>query len=391
MNKLFLTLLALALATDAMGQLRPNMPNPPLIPNLPPIPSIPPLRPQPPIRPVQPIPPSVDYPTVPTGRTAQAIIRTELRHGQTIGIRRVLNDLLQGDFVKSIQGYAQARQRGAYLEVIMDNAVITRIDLTNGLGLFQVEIRRVNGVDYNRLMLRSIGNTYVDSIQANIGDDNQYPDDPNLPPLPPGPDYPTQPDQPTQPIYPPSNGSLSGYCDDIDHSQFSAAKNFAYSGSGLDLSSDQSVEWAIQFNQTHACGTIQEYMSRFSILKNFAYSGSGLDMSSRDAVNYALSKVETTTVDQAQRMQSTLTAIKNFAYSGSGLDLSSGEAANIGRQWIDRGYCEDENRIAEIAERYRAEYNFAYSGSGLNYDSARAKQYALSRIRQMSVCGDLLK
>lgn len=114
-------------------------------------------------------------------------------------------------------------------------------------------------------------------------------------------------------------------------------------------------------------------------------------MSARDAIQYALSKVEYTTVAQAEQMRTTLTAIKNFAYSGRGLDLSATEAANLARQWIDRGYCEDQHGIQAIADRYRIEYNFAYSGSGLNYDAVQAKQYALARVRSMSSCGDLLR
>lgn len=379
MTKQFLFAAVLAvISIDTMAQLRPHMPRPPqrppiMVPNLPNpnigggihSPTLPPMRP--PIRP--PVRPPIARPPVDNqfDKIAHTNLRIDLAHGQTIGVRRVLNDLIQGDFVKSIQGYAQAKQRGAYLEVIMDNVVIGRIDLSMRLNLFQVEIRKVNGIDYRTLMLRSIGATYVDSIQANISTGSAYPDLPTPPVVtPPTPDYPSQPDYPT---YPPNNGSLAGYCEDYDHSQFTAAKDYAYSSSGLDLSSSQATEWALEYNKTHACNTIQEYSARFTVLKNFAYSSSGLDMSSRDAVNYALSKVETTTVYEAEQMQSTLTAIKDFAYSSSGLNLSSSEASAIGREWLDRGYCEREDSISQIAQRYKSEYDFAYSSSGLDYDS----------------------
>lgn len=371
-------------------------------------------------------------------RVAQAYLGRSLNHGDVISVRRELNDLRQGDLVKTLEGMAQGRQRGAYLEVVMDAVVIARVSLSMNTAPFRMEIRKINGVDYQRLVLRSIGASYVESIATVIGedavppmpppqdDDGLYPapptdpypvdpyppqqPDPQQPPLVPGP--PGNPNQPPlvpgnpgnqpplipgnpgtnpgQPSYPPSN-SLAGYCDDYDHAQFTAAKNFAYSSAGLDLTSNGATDWALRYNQTHACYTISEYQSRFSVLKNFAYASNGLDMTSRDAVQYALSKVENTTVQQAQQMQTTLSAIKTFAYASNGLDLTSADSANLARNWIDRGYCEDERGIQVIAERYRTEYNFAYSSGGLNYNAPQAKQYALSRIRNMTACGDLLR
>lgn len=422
MKKTLLVVATTLIAAQSFAYLTPGGPRPgPLVPgpsggNVLPPNIQPPLAPGP-----LPVPQPVG------NRVAQAYIGRTLNHGDIISVRRELNDLRQGDLVKTLEGMAQGLQRGAYLEVVIDAVVIARVNLSQQMTPFRMEIRKVNGVDYQRLVLRSIGSSYVESIAAVIGEDavppmpppiddpgvypgnpsdpypvDPYPPqqpDPQQPPLVPGPPgSPNQPplvpgppgSNPGHPGYPPNN-SLAGYCDDYDHSQFTAAKNFAYSSNGLDLTSNGATDWALNYNQTHACYTISEYQSRFSVLKNFAYASNGLDMTARDSVQYALSKVENTSVQQAQQMQTTLSAIKTFAYASNGLDLTSADSANLARNWIDRGYCEDERGIQVMAERYRTEYNFAYSSGGLNYTSAQAKQYALDRIRNMTACGDLLR
>ncbi|MEQ1722927.1 MAG: hypothetical protein ABL930_07100 [Pseudobdellovibrio sp.] len=419
MKKTLLAVAATMIATQAFAQLRPNMPRPPhLIPG----PSGGQTSVPPPYAGPQPSPQPVG------NKIAQAYLARNLNHGDIISVRRELNDLMQGDLVKSLEGVAQGRQRGAYLEVVIDAVVVARVDLSPNRAPFRLEIRKVNGVDYQRLVIRSIGSSYVESIAAVIGEDavppiapppvdddnGVYPGNPNdpgdiypgnpsqPPPLVPGPPgNQNPPHQPpplvpgppgnSNPVYPPNNNSLAGYCDDYNHSQFTAAKNFAYATAGLDMSADGATNWALNYNQSHACNTIEEYRARFTAIKNFAYATAGLDMSAPDATRYALDRVETINVLQIQQMQTTLTAIKNFAYASSGLDLSGPESVSIARNWIERGYCEDQYVINNMAQQYSREFNFAYSGGGLNYDKYRAKDYALSRIRQMSVCSDLLR
>lgn len=319
----------------------------------------------------------------PLNRTARVTLNQSLAHAEVLQVRKLLSDLLKGDNVISIDLVAQALQPNAYLEIIVDSQVVGTLPLRKRLEVVSLPLNLRNGIDYQRLLVRSIGSSLVQTLAVQIGTDGPLPP---LPPVPPQPPLPPQPPQP--PLYP--GPDLRGYCEDWDHSQFTAAKSFAYSTQGLDMTDANATNWALNYNQSHACGTINEYKARFSVLKNFAYSTQGLDMTAAQAIQYALSKVEFVTVEEAQRMQNTLSAIKNFAYATQGLDLTGTEAARIAREWIDRGYCEDANGVQAIASQYKRDFDFAYSSGGLNYDRARAKEYALSRVRGMSRCGDLL-
>ncbi len=218
-----------------------------------------------------------------------------------------------------------------------------------------------------------------DRVRPNTGSQPGYP---NQPPPYPGPQNPNYPDD---------GISLSGYCDDSDHTQFKLAKDFSYSTSGLNYSSQQSTDWALRYNETHACNTMNEFKSRFKIIKDFAYSTSGLNMSSAESVQFALNKADYTSSAMATNLRSKMLAIKNFAYSTNGLNLGSSESAILARSWIDRPYCEDTEGINSLAVTYKKEYDFAYSTGGLNYGSSQAKEYALNKIRRLSRCGDLLK
>lgn len=328
---------------------------------------------------------------------ASAQINRNLIHGDTLLVRKLINGLNAGDFVSSIQVEAQALQSGSYLEIIVDQTVTGRLALSKNLSRVSLPVNLVNGVDYTRLTVRSIGPTYVRTLSAVIGEGSE--------PLPPLPQPPTNPHYPpSNPHYPPSNphyppsqppftpgySSLGGYCDDYNNSQFQQAKDFAYSSNGLNYDSNRSIEWALNYNRTHRCGTIQEFSSRFNALRDLAYSSNGLNLDSNSSIAYALARVETITSQQASQMKSTLIAIKNFAYNSSGLNLSSSDSESIGRQWLDR-QCEDQYAIQNIQSRYAQQYNFAYSSSGLNYNSARAKEYAVNQIRYMSRCGDLFR
>jgi len=207
------------------------------------------------------------------------------------------------------------------------------------------------------------------------------------PPMPPQP-FPPQPPMPPQP-YP--GGDLQGYCQDFDHSQFMAAKNFAYSGSGLNYSDSQATDWALRYDQTHACGTLPEYSARYSALYTYAYSGSYMNMNANDARDYALYYVERMTVPQIQYWQATFQAVYTLFYSGSYMNDNAADAVSGARVWNERGYCGDIRLIENIKAEYARQYGFAYSGSGLNYNSAQAKDYALSAVRNMTSCGDLLR
>jgi hypothetical protein len=312
----------------------------------------------------------------------ESYVNKNFAHAEVLNVRKQIVPLQKGHFVNTLSIEANALQPGAYLEIIIDGTVINKLNLSRDRNRADISIKKRNGIDYNTFAIRSIGASNISKISVSIGEDADL----VLPPAPPAP--------PLVPTYPPviSNPtSLNGYCSDFDHQQFTQAKDFAYDGNGLNMTSQAAVNWGLNYNQNHACGTISEYKARFNILKNFAYDGSGLNLTSPDAISYALGKVETVTVIEAEKMARTLKAIKNFAYDGSGLNLTSSDASSLARQWIDRGYCEDSSGVQNIAVQYQKEYNFAYSGSGLNYSSQASKAYALSHIRNMSRCGDLLK
>lgn len=194
--------------------------------------------------------------------------------------------------------------------------------------------------------------------------------------------------QPQPPVY--DNRSLTGYCSDNDHQQFYAAKTFAYAGDGLNMTDAGATQWAIQYNQTHRCNTLQEYKERYQTIYGVAYAGDGLNMTSAGARDYALKNVESMTAYEAREMATTLRAAQRFAYAGDGLNMTSAGAANFARSWVE-SRCEGAEHISMLANRFRSEYSFAYSGSGLNMTSSGAVNYAANKIAPLTRCGHLLR
>lgn len=203
---------------------------------------------------------------------------------------------------------------------------------------------------------------------------------------------PHPPQQP--PEHPPQNPNppmtdLRGHCLDPDHSQFRRARSFSYSLEGLDLSEEEAVQWGINYNNSHKCGTIQEYIARFTPLRNIAYSKRGLNLSSREAALFALEFVESVTSIQTKEITRTITTMKDFAYSSDGMNLSDSEASELARRWV-KNNCENSAKINLIRQRFKKEYSFAYSPSGLNLSSQEAVSYAARKVAPMSRCGNLL-
>lgn len=215
-------------------------------------------------------------------------------------------------------------------------------------------------------------------------------------PLPPRPQPPVQPQPPVypqppvRPGPPPSQyGDLFGYCPDYDHRQFAEAKRFAYSSQGIDLLDAEATQWALNYNNTHACGTIQEYIARFTPLRQIAYSSQGLDLLSAEAVRFALNLADYVTRAEAQEMSQTIQAVRSFAYSAQGLDMISADAGMLARRWVENR-CEGPAVVRQIQQQFVKEYNFAYSSSGLNMTGADARRYAASRVAHMTRCGFLI-
>ena len=149
-------------------------------------------------------------------RIAQVQLSQTLQHGETIQVRKVLNDLNKGDYVETLEVDARALQPGAYLEIIMDSSVISTLQISKPVRTVSAVIGKRNGIDYTRLLVRSIGQSQVEVVRAIITDPNQSEPLPPLPPPPapgnggglqPGPGH-GHPghggdNQPNPPLYPP--------------------------------------------------------------------------------------------------------------------------------------------------------------------------------------------
>ncbi|MCK4820066.1 toll/interleukin-1 receptor domain-containing protein [bacterium] len=96
--------------------------------------------------------------------------------------------------------------------------------------------------------------------------------------------------------------------------------NFAYSGSGLDMSKAAAADWASEYQaffQNHD-------FDLFKRLVSYAYSGSGLDMNRSKACQWALQNI--TLIENYDF--GTYEQLVGYAYSGSGLDMNKTNAAN---------------------------------------------------------------
>lgn len=327
----------------------------------------------------------------PNLRVARAILSVNLNNGQSLSVRRSLNDLHQGDLVRRLSVYTRANQPGAYLEVLIDNRPEFILEASQQIVAFDILLNMVNGVDYQNISLRAVGSVYVDSIEAYIAVTSAPP----LEPVPPGPQppplepVPPYPGNPNPPVNPPTNGSLAGSCADPGNQQFYAARNFANAAVGLYLDPQRAHQWALDYNRTHACGTIGEYQNRFEALKQLAGSRTGLNMAPAQAVQFALAKVETTTAEKTRELGVTLNAIREFGSRSLGLQPAA--TAQLGYEWILRPNCENEAGISRLAGTFSTDYYYARSANGLGYDHFRARDYALVRVRGLSRCGDLLR
>lgn len=120
---------------------------------------------------------------------------------------------------------------------------------------------------------------------------------------------------------------------DIFQQTFIKIKNFAYSSSGLDMTSSGATQFAQEFTETHSCETADIFMSKSSRLKTFAYSTSGLDMTSSNAKSYAMNKWQSFCEDFP--IESEFKKHYTFAYSSSGLDMTSSNARRYAQEKVE--------------------------------------------------------
>ncbi|OYZ16237.1 MAG: hypothetical protein B7Y39_15820 [Bdellovibrio sp. 28-41-41] len=186
-------------------------------------------------------------------------------------------------------------------------------------------------------------------------------------------------------------GSLRGYCQDYDHSQFMIAKQFATSYNGPYLSQSEATRWALEYNREHRCGTITEFSSRFQALKSLATSYNGLYLRETEARVYAAEKAEYHTTADVAELVNTIAKLKSFVTAYNGLYKGQSDAGRIARNWTDRNNCENSSQIQMMWDQFNREYQFATSYNGLYLGQTEARNYALGKVSRMSRCSDLLR
>lgn len=119
------------------------------------------------------------------------------------------------------------------------------------------------------------------------------------------------------------------------------------------------------------------FQSTFTKIKSFAYSGIGLNLSSQAATQFATDWTNKYPCSLADKYERDTKRIVIFAYSGLGLNYTYSEARNFAIEKAPN-FCSD----YKLEEEFRRFYNFAYSTSGLNYSSTAAIAYALDKIER---------
>jgi hypothetical protein len=121
-------------------------------------------------------------------KTPSKYLNAPLKHGGTIKVRAILDDLNPGDYVATLEVEVRGGQLGSKLELIADQNQIGVVDLFGQFRTETFQVKMRNGMDYNRLILRSIGASVVNRVTAIVADANSDLDEADLlPPLPPQP------------------------------------------------------------------------------------------------------------------------------------------------------------------------------------------------------------
>ncbi len=176
-----------------------------------------------------------------------------------------------------------------------------------------------------------------------------------------------------------------GSCKD-NHSEFRAAKEFAYSGNGLNKTDSGATAWALSFVSDYKCGSLTEFRRRFEALYDFAYSGNTLNHTDSSARSFALSNLMRINAAVVADWTRDYKKFYDFFYSGHFLNRTDSSARSSAWNWVQAENCEDIYSIKEIKDEYRKHYHFAYSGHGLNKTDSAARSYAIAKINHMTPC-----
>ena len=197
-------------------------------------------------------------------------------------------------------------------------------------------------------------------------------------PVPPAPLPPKEPmiSQPTQSV------SLLGFCEDTDHEQFYAAKDFAINTMGLMTS--EATKWALQYNETHKCQSIKSFSARYKALFHFANSVAG--MMTTESKKYALEKIEKNSVKMIETKTAQYKAMFSFLNETAGKMTSESSAVSL--KWISNDKCEGAEGISALKKLYVKEFKFA--NEGMNLMSSESGAFAMKKVKKASACGELL-
>lgn len=142
-------------------------------------------------------------------RVEQRAIQKNMANMESISVRKLLDGLVQGNYVEQvfIDASNLSRNTASYVDVIVDDRVVKTFTITRQLARHSWQIQMRNGIDYTRILLRARGNVYAANIGVTIDDyqgGGQYdpppvyePPRPRPPsPRPPPPHRPRPPEEP---------------------------------------------------------------------------------------------------------------------------------------------------------------------------------------------------
>lgn len=261
---------------------------------------------------------------------------------QILPVRAILG-LNQGTFVRKVIIVAMTQAGHGRLEVLVNGQPtlikadgIESYDKQVGVSLetIEAEINGEFGRNIQTIQLRTNGNFTIAMLGATVINQVTRPHPQPIPqPLPPPP--PPLPQPHPRPI--PHRVVCSQDAPHIFQSTFTKIKNFAYSGSGLNLTSNGATDYAVNWTDSNPCDLADGFMRRIANLKQFAYSGSGLNMTSSAATQFALENENRVCVDDTSYADE-FQVHYQFAYSGSGLNLTSNGARDYAFKKIQPKY-----------------------------------------------------
>lgn len=140
-----------------------------------------------------------------------------------------------------------------------------------------------------------------------------------------------RPDYPSYPSYPPSRPLA---CDQEPAFQetFVRVKAFAYSTTGLNLTSEGATQYALEWTKQYSCAQAPRFIENFSRVKRFAYATSGLNLTDAGATDFA--KAYAQSLCQGYELESEFQRAYQFAYSSGGLNMTSSAATEYAKKQV---------------------------------------------------------